>query len=46
MTGCASEFLTERNIFLWDNTLDVGYEQIGLLVQNDVKPIAQNEGEL
>ena len=38
--------MTEREIFLWDKALEPGYGQIGLLAENAIKLMAQNEGHL
>ena len=44
-SGCPN-FLTERDIFLWDKAFEPGYGQIGPLAQNAMKLMAQNEGHL
>ena len=44
-SGCPN-FLTERDIFLWDKALEPGYRQIGPLAENAMKLMAHNEGHL
>ena len=44
-SGC-SNFLTERDIFLWDKAFEPGYGQIGPLAENAIKLMAKNEGHL
>ncbi len=39
-------FLTQRDIFLWDKALEPGYGRIGPLAENAMKLMAQNEGHV